>query len=487
MKALIEEINNKLKNILNELRNEKEEMETSLDSVQNKIDEKIEEAKGYKLSVDGYQEEVRRLEGEISDLEADYQDLKERFANKDLNVVLETANKEINAKIVERQKEITKQRDRINEYTEKARMIKDLLVNLKKDKDTKKEKLDNLNKCLNYYEKELEKIMSFADENPDNLNAVIEEPTLDAQEDKEEIEDTFEYNDEPITFDNEVFDAIESIEKEDNNEAVEDVKIDSPKEDNEQELKQENEDNNYNSLFDEFKVTDNDYNDLVDIKDDKENTEESNKEDNISNLFANESNEEKIDFASLNNSINEEYANIFGNSDDINIEDDVKDNNEIKEDTTDFSDIFTDDILTSFKPEEEKVENNDVDNFFKNNNLDFNLFNKEEQEKLINNYDLISYTKTLDILRKNNIKLDYLYNSANIFMISHDELESIINKLLLAGQSTQNISYVLNTLSMINSYDLQTVIDSYGESIKDANITDLIIKAKHLKELNGGN
>jgi hypothetical protein len=35
--------------------------------------------------------------------------------------------------------------------------------------------------------------------------------------------------------------------------------------------------------------------------------------------------------------------------------------------------------------------------------------------------------------------------------------------------------------------DLQDVIDSYGASIKDANITDIIIKAKHLKELGGGN
>ena len=102
-------------------------------------------------------------------------------------------------------------------------------------------------------------------------------------------------------------------------------------------------------------------------------------------------------------------------------------------------------------------------------------------------FDLISYTKTLDKIRKNNIRLELIYGAAKVFEMEHSELESIINKLLISGQSTLNISYVLNALPYIKANDLQEVIDSYATGIKDANITDLIIKSKHLNELGGGN
>ena len=67
-----------------------------------------------------------------------------------------------------------------------------------------------------------------------------------------------------------------------------------------------------------------------------------------------------------------------------------------------------------------------------------------------------------------------------------NELETIINKLLLAGQTTQNISYVLSTLPLINSIDLGEVINSYGPNAKGADIADIIIKAKHLNDIGRG-
>ena len=57
--------------------------------------------------------------------------------------------------------------------------------------------------------------------------------------------------------------------------------------------------------------------------------------------------------------------------------------------------------------------------------------------------------------------------------------------MLLAGQTTSNISYVLSALPLINSFDLNEVIKSYGPKVNEANITDLIVKAKHLNDLGG--
>ncbi len=96
------------------------------------------------------------------------------------------------------------------------------------------------------------------------------------------------------------------------------------------------------------------------------------------------------------------------------------------------------------------------------------------------------YKKVFDVLKRNNIKLDAIYDSADLFTTSTPaEIEHVISKLLLAGQTTSNISYVLSALPLINSFDLNEVVKSYGPKVSEANITDLIVKAKHLNDLGG--
>ena len=153
---LINEINSKLKAIISELETKKSECEKVLDEVKSKIDKKIDEAKGYKVDVDNAKEKIKSLEEEIKALEVDLTDLNERFGKKDLNAIVEAGNKEINAKMIAKQNEITKYREKIGELTEKARAIKDLLINLKKDKEIKTDKLDAIyhrsNKGGGYWE-----------------------------------------------------------------------------------------------------------------------------------------------------------------------------------------------------------------------------------------------------------------------------------------------------------------------------------------------
>ena len=175
---LINEINSKLKAIISELETKKSECEKVLDEVKFKIDKKIDEAKGYKVDVDSAKDKIKTLEEEIKALEVDLTDLNERFGKKDLNAIVEAGNKEINAKMIAKQNEITKYREKIGELTEKARAIKDLLINLKKDKEIKTERLDNYTKALEYYSKELNRIIDFSSENPENL---VIEPTFEVK------------------------------------------------------------------------------------------------------------------------------------------------------------------------------------------------------------------------------------------------------------------------------------------------------------------
>lgn len=468
---LINEINSKLKAIISELETKKSECEKVLDDVKSKIDKKIDEAKGYKVDVDNAKEKIKSLEEEIKALEVDLTDLNERFGKKDLNAIVEAGNKEINAKMIAKQNEITKYREKIGELTEKARAIKDLLINLKKDKEIKTERLDNYTKALEYYSKELNRIIDFASENPENLV----------------IEPTFE------------------VKKYDN------VNLDSP-------------------VFDEISQ--------MDEPEDEETESSSAVKEEVKTEEEPVSDYQKIDFKALNDSIDSEYASIFGTGldDDDHKEsepvvpskeevteeepskDEVKDepvSNDLNifehENVSDGDGSFSFDGLSeadlNAEPEapldDKKVEVKDnslsfesvtpsndeteeLANLFTENGVDYYKFTATDQDRLKSNYNKEMYKKVFDVLKRNNIKLDAIYDSADLFTTSTPaEIEHVISKLLLAGQTTSNISYVLSALPLINSFDLNEVVKSYGPKVSEANITDLIVKAKHLNDLGG--
>lgn len=450
MIGLVTEINNKLKNIISELEAKKNECESTLANVKTKIDQKIEEAKRYKLDVDNAKAKIKTLEEEIKTLEIDLADLNERFGKKDLNAVVEAGNREINAKMIAKQNEITRYREKIGELTEKARAIKDLLINLKKDKEIKSARLENYIKATNYYSKELNRVIDFASENPDTLD-----------------------------------DVSSNYEKTDYSS---DINLDSP-------------------VFDEISKMEDSSDDLY---------EENKKEESY------EPDMQKMDFKALNDSIDSEYASIFGTP----LEEDNKEEKaqesaplDLEEENVfekkDLSDEEIPDNSLTFEPikEEElnaepikeelpkedkasasslindlndKKDNSELINLFTENGVDFYSFNEQDQKLLIENFNKEMYKKVFDVLKKNNISLNYIYDAANIFTVgTPSELEHVITKLLLASQTTLNISYVLSALPLINSFDLSEVIKSYGPSVSNANIADLIIKAKHLNDMGG--
>ena len=468
---LINEINSKLKAIISELETKKSECEKVLDDVKSKIDKKIDEAKGYKVDVDNAKEKIKSLEEEIKALEVDLTDLNERFGKKDLNAIVEAGNKEINAKMIAKQNEITKYREKIGELTEKARAIKDLLINLKKDKEIKTERLDNYTKALKYYSKELNRIIDFSSENPENLV----------------IEPTFE------------------VKKYDN------VNLDSP-------------------VFDEISQ--------MDEPEDEETETSSAVKEEVKTEEEPVSDYQKIDFKALNDSIDSEYASIFGTglddddhkesepvapskeevTEEESSKDEVKDepvSNDLNifehENVSDGDGSFSFDGLSeadlNAEPEapldDKKVEVKDnslsfesvtpsndeteeLANLFTENGVDYYKFTATDQDRLKSNYNKEMYKKVFDVLKRNNIKLDAIYDSADLFTTSTPaEIEHVISKLLLAGQTTSNISYVLSALPLINSFDLNEVVKSYGPKVSEANITDLIVKAKHLNDLGG--
>lgn len=503
----INEINGKLKSILNELSNEKDELSSALEVVQQRIDSKIDEAKGYKTNVDEYKAHIAGLEEEIASFEKDLNDLKENYGNKGLDAIVEVGTKEINAKIVSKQKEIAKQVEKINELTDRARTIKELLINLKKDKKDKKDRFDSVSIALEYYSGELNKIIEYSENNSESL---VYLPITD-----EEVETEVPIIDEPID-DSPVFDEIASIDKEESNEDTD--KTSEEKKDDEVEVEEttdkeisnqsdlvkeeestelendsslflKDEDMNLNSFdskFD-FKLDDDNQN-IFDGKTSEEDLikeedlEDTHFDDTISSLFATQK-DNTIDFKTLNDSIDKEYENIFGKS----LESDEDKSNEVN----DFKFLNNKEEdghtgltnLDIFGNSSKKNSPDIVSNFFITNKLDFDRFSEENQKYIRSVFSPINFTKVLEVLRKNNIELDAIYTNPNVFEMDSSELDSIISKLLISGQSVHNISLVLGTLPKITLIDLNEAINSYGMNVSKADITDIIIKAKHLSDI----
>lgn len=503
----INEINGRLKSILNELSNEKDELSSALEVVQQRIDSKIDEAKGYKTNVDEYKAHIAGLEEEIASFEKDLNDLKENYGNKGLDAIVEVGTKEINAKIVSKQKEIAKQVEKINELTDRARTIKELLINLKKDKKDKKDRFDSVSIALEYYSGELNKIIEYSENNSESL---VYLPITD-----EEVETDVPIIDEPID-DSPVFDEIASIDKEESSEDTDktseekkddEVEVEettdkeisnesdlvkeeeSPELENDSSLFLKDEDMNLNSFdskFD-FKLDDDNQN-IFDEKTSEEDLikeedlEDTHFDDTISSLFATQK-DNTIDFKTLNDSIDKEYENIFGKS----LESDEDKSNEVN----DFKFLNSKEEdghtgltnLDIFGNSSKKNSPDIVSNFFITNKLDFDRFSEDNQKYIRSVFSPISFTKVLEVLRKNNIELDAIYTNPNVFEMDSSELDSIISKLLISGQSVHNISLVLGTLPKITLIDLNEVINSYGMNVSNADITDIIIKAKHLSDI----
>ena len=507
----INEINERLKSILNDLSNEKDELSSALEIVQQRIDSKIDEAKGYKTNVDDYKANIASLEEEIASFEKDLNDLKENYGNKGLDAIVEVGTKEINAKIVSKQKEIAKQVEKINELTDRARTIKELLINLKKDKKDKKDRFDSVSIALEYYSGELNRIIEYSENNSESL---VYLPITD-----EEVETDVPIIDEPID-DSPVFDEIASIDKEESSEDTDktseekkddEVEVEettdkeisnesdlvkeeqSPELENDSSLFLKDEDMNLNSFdskFD-FKLDDDNQN-IFDEKTSEEDLikeedlEDTHFDDTISSLFATQK-DNTIDFKTLNDSIDKEYENIFGKS----LESDEDKSSEVNDfkflnnkDEEDGHTGLTN--LDIFGNNSKKNSPDIVSNFFITNKLDFDRFSEDNQKYIRNVFSPISFTKVLEVLRKNNIELDAIYTNPNVFEMDSSELDSMISKLLISGQSVHNISLVLGTLPKIRLIDLNEVINSYGMNVSKADITDIIIKAKHLSDIGKG-
>ncbi len=598
MDTMIKEINDNLKTILDTIRENRDNSISTLDNIQNQMDKKVEEAKKYKIQVDSAKDRIRDLENENKSLEVSLKELNDKYGKMNLVSIIEAGNREIKTKMNDNLRDINKEKEHIQELTNKARTIKDLLINLKKDKSVKEEKLENIKVIYEYYNDRINDIVEYAYQHSNNLqdykkevvkendvnlddveeiknidldNTMVFDEIANIDENKnfkdemsfindeindnivEEKNDNIINNIKDVPLDEEVHDEV-SLE-EDKNVNDEETEVNKDKED----IKNDDVDfdKQYNDIFSEpinynlekendvskedVKLENSIQDDIVENNEDnkhEESTIENNEveEHKEPSLDLNKEEHKELNLDKKNNTIEDllnRDNNIFEEKEEDNAEN-VERINKINdlfssintvpvsapkvpiepqvitgvEEKIDnaYKDIFGEEIsekdLNKKEPTLTDIFGNPIKNedlsesvktgkkledLFSENGLDFNKFREDEKTYLKQIYDEDKFKNILETLKRNKINLDNVYHAFNIFgEMSANELENMISKLINVGQSIEAIGLVLEKLPKVKKYNLDGAISSYGDYVKDIDITELIMKAKELYK-NGGN
>ena len=545
MDSMIKEINDNLKTIIDTIRENRDSSLTTLDNIQNQMDKKVEEAKKYKIQVDEAKERINDLEQENKSLELSLKELQDKYSKMNLVSIIEAGNREIKSKINDNLISINKEKEHIQELTNRARTIKDLLINLKKDKTLKEEKLESIKVVYEYYNTRINEVIDYAFDHSNNLADYKDSYNKIGFDDKDTDSDKKESKVvKPIDLENTmVFDEIANIDENKNfkdemsfiNDKIENETKDTLEEKPLEEKTNFSDEEKYNAIIND---TLNNINDegVVDIKLDKEEVskesevdkEENNTEDvksekevfdkpvdeklNIdsNNIFLDNEDEkrnsvtEEID--TLNKDRIDKINDLFSNINDVKDETVNTSNNAIDiENKIDnaYKDVFgtsvsepisktptlTDIFGNPIKAEDLSTEvktTKMIEDLFRENGIEFNRFREDEKNYLKQIYDEEKFNNIIEVLKRNKINIENIYYAFNIFgEISPNELESLINKLLSIGQSVEAIGSILEKLPKVKKYNLDEAIMSYGDYIKDIDITELVMKAKELYD--GGN
>ena len=545
MDSMIKEINDNLKTIIDTIRENRDSSLTTLDNIQNQMDKKVEEAKKYKIQVDEAKERINDLEQENKSLELSLKELQDKYSKMNLVSIIEAGNREIKSKINDNLISINKEKEHIQELTNRARTIKDLLINLKKDKTLKEEKLESIKVVYEYYNTRINEVIDYAFDHSNNLADYKDSYNKIGFDDKDTDSDEKESKVvKPIDLENTmVFDEIANIDENKNfkdemsfiNDKIENETKDTLEEKPLEEKTNFSDEEKYNAIIND---TLNNINDegVVDNKLDKEEVskesevykEENNTEDvksekevfdkpvdenlNIdsNNIFLDNEdkkrnsvteeidtlNKDRIDkindlFSNIND-VKDEVVNTSNNAIDIEnkIDNAYKDvfGTSVSEPiskTPTLTDIFGNPIKAEDLSTEVKTTKM-IEDLFRENGIEFNRFREDEKNYLKQIYDEEKFNNIIEVLKRNKINIENIYYAFNIFgEISPNELESLINKLLSIGQSVEAIGSILEKLPKVKKYNLDEAIMSYGDYIKDIDITELVMKAKELYD--GGN
>lgn len=206
MEKMIAVINDNLRSVVNGIKEHKLDMETALSSIADGINQKIKAANNYKNEVINSRVIISSLEDEITSLENDLDELKKKFNSDDFKEILSAGNKEINAKINEKRAAISEQGRLITDLTEKAKILKDELIELREKKESTEDNLQKTKVLERYFELRINEIIDYSEAHAQDLDSYKKE----IPQEELIVDDTYEQID-LDKIDDKVFEEIDEI------------------------------------------------------------------------------------------------------------------------------------------------------------------------------------------------------------------------------------------------------------------------------------
>lgn len=524
MEKMIKVINDNLRNVISGIKEHRTDLEGTLDSIKSDMSLKVKEANAYKSDVETARAIVSTLESEIVDLEHDLEELNDKFGSKNFKEILAAGNREINAKIIEKRSAINEQGQIILGLTDKARALKDTLIELRERKMVTE---DNLHKTMileSYFDTRISEIIKFSEESPEELATYREEipqEELNIQEDidiSSVIDGSIFEEIDGITSGGEVDDEIlksalanpDEIPVYEPEEVVEPVEIEvstanqlenmiseakSFVEKKKQETSQDKKDEvaleSAEEAIEEVKEDeDKEYKSekIVETQEENEVKEESDETDN-------EGGQEFVDIYvddSLDNErINEDnddsgdvdlFLDIKGLQEELGLEEEkVEEEEEVVdleiEEEKEMPTIEADELVAS---EEDFAVNEvdvDVEKELSSLGLDINMFSVDDIDTIKKSFNKDNVSKFVETLSKHDLSKDLVYTNANVLnTVTPENMDQILTLLEKTDAKRDDIALVYKYLDKVNVSKLEQVVlsdiepsltYSLGEAIGD--------------------
>lgn len=528
MEKMIKVINDNLRNVISGIKEHRLDLEETLDSIKSDMSLKVKEANAYKSDVETARTIVSTLEGEIADLEHDLEELNDKFGSKNFKEILAAGNREINAKIIEKRTAINEQGQIILGLTDKARNLKDSLIELRERKMVTEENLRKTKILEGYFDTRISEIIKFSEESPEELATYREEipqEELNIQEDIdissvidgsifEEIDEISsgepdedilksvlanpdeipvyepEENVQPIEIEEATTNQLESMiseaksfvekkKKENNEVAEEEVKeeteqVEVPKEEENLISEEENvTDDEIESSSEEEETSQND-----------DNSDEDSDDENAGYVDIYVDDEKEFDDSLENDEVDiDPFLDIRGLQEKLGLEEEeTEETSDEGEEVIDLK-VEEDEALTinidealiasenDFKSEPEV----DVEKEFSSLGLDLNMFSVDSIESIRKSFDKEEVKKYLEIMKKHELSKDLVYVNARLLIdVTPENLDQILTLLEKTDAKREDISLVFRYLDKVNVSKLEQMILSEVEPSLTVNLSQAI-------------
>lgn len=476
MEKMIKVINDNLRSVIKGIDTHKEDTEKSLAAIKADMDEKIVVASAYKNEVENSRHMISSLENEISELETDLNDLTVKFGAKNFNELLAAGNKEINTKIIEKRALITEESEKILEVTEKAHQLKEELVKLKERRAAAEATLEKATILKNYYDARIKDVISYAEENPDDLiSYTVNKPQEELLVDDSELDNIAIES----VVDGSVFEEIDSISTNDVDEELIKEVLERPelsdieiKEDSENDIPKKAIDLSMTQQLDDIILAANDIlsQKEIDVINKAESTskEDMSEESELPNVAANK----KADDEAL------PYIEPTMDEEDV-IDIDVSDDEELV--TIDLQNMDSpvkinedNDFSLNYLKEDMNVFASPDNAFYEELqacNLDPDRFKEEDIIKLEKEFNSDNTNKFIKIMVKHNIGITAIYDSVDVLInVTPQNLDQMLSLLEKTSATSEDIEHIFKYLAHINITKLETTI----ETLKNGELVEIL-------------